>query len=417
MSNRFFPPVGQWSDDTGVPYASGNLYFYLTGTTTPTDTYSNSTLLTANANPVPLNARGEPTTDIFLDPATTYKCILKDSSGNSIRTWDPVVDPAANVTAAFQVYAGNPNGNVAGSAGAVGGAGASVIWDITNLILYICTTTGTSSTAVWTNHQAVMSGSIIKSSVITPTTLAANTDNWAPTGGSAASIWRIAASAAYNLTGISISQAAGQELILHNIGAENITLVNNATSTAANRFQSQADVVLKPEKSVLISYDATTQRWRIVDPGAPPASDTVAGVIELAIQSEMETGTDVSRAVVPGRQHFHPGHPKCWALVTVSGGTPTLYASSFNITSITDSGAGDLTITIATDFSSANWACLATVENLDATVDTDTDKLMVMVGASLQAAGTVRLLCGADSTSGAWVDPGAWHMVGFGDQA
>ncbi|HEY2811775.1 MAG TPA: hypothetical protein VGJ00_10365 [Rhabdochlamydiaceae bacterium] len=51
-------------------------------------------------------------------------------------------------------YPGNPNGNVAGTT-------YQFCWDTVDMVLYICTTTGTASTAVWT---AVSSGS----GVITP---------------------------------------------------------------------------------------------------------------------------------------------------------------------------------------------------------------------------------------------------------
>src|SRR3990167_9929940 len=91
------------------------------------------------------------------------------------------------------------------------------------------------------------------------------------------------------------------------------------------------------------------------------SSATVAGAV-VATQANMETGTAVDLAVTPGRQAFHPGHPKCWAMVTVSAGTPTLQ-TSFNISSITDTGVGQLTVTIATDFSSANWCCIHSAEN------------------------------------------------------
>lgn len=46
-------------------------------------------------------------------------------------------------------FAGNPNGNLAGSI-------YQLCWDTTDNILYVCTTTGTSSTAVWT--QAIAGG-------------------------------------------------------------------------------------------------------------------------------------------------------------------------------------------------------------------------------------------------------------------
>lgn len=50
-------------------------------------------------------------------------------------------------------YAGNPNGHVAGTAASVN-TPASVIFDYTNLVLYVCTTTGDAASALWTNVVA-----------------------------------------------------------------------------------------------------------------------------------------------------------------------------------------------------------------------------------------------------------------------
>ena len=47
------------------------------------------------------------------------------------------------------VYAGNPNGNLACTTGTVGGAPPNSVWDTAHLAKWICTTTGTSMTAVW----------------------------------------------------------------------------------------------------------------------------------------------------------------------------------------------------------------------------------------------------------------------------
>lgn len=263
MANRYTSPFEQQFDATTGDFLSGGLlYFYITGTSTLTNTYSEQTLdpLLANANPVVLNSAGRHG-PIFLDPAVTYKAVLKNSGGSTIATSDPVVDPAANVTAAFQVYAGNPNGFVAGSAGTVGGAGASVVWDITNGLLYVCTTSGVAAAAAWTQVGASLSGQVTLTGVITPTTLAANTDNWAPTGLSTASVIRMAADAAWNLTGI-VAQPTGTLLTLTNIGSFPITLMSNVTSTAANRFQLPADTVVDPGNAITLRYDGTSSRWR-----------------------------------------------------------------------------------------------------------------------------------------------------------
>lgn len=136
------------------------------------------------------------------------------------------------------------------------------------------------------------------------------------------------------------------------------------------------------------------------------ASDTLSGGIEIAIQSEQETGTDVVRAVTPGRQHFHPSAAKCWGFTT-GAGTPALNAQSYNMTSITDTGVGILTVTIATDFSSASWIALAQQTQSAATT-------CMMVNSRTKAAGTVILDC--DDNAGTAADPGVgYNWVFYGD--
>lgn len=137
------------------------------------------------------------------------------------------------------------------------------------------------------------------------------------------------------------------------------------------------------------------------------ASDTDTGVIEIAIQSEMETGTDTGRAVVPGRQHYHPSAAKWWAVVTYSAGTPTLQ-TSFNVTSIADTAVGQCTVTIATDFSTANWAPWSSgsvVSGYESFTFTS------------KAAGSVVLNCVTLQTgSQAFADPANFSGGGFGSQ-
>jgi len=72
---RFFTAGG-----TGTPVrplVGGKVYFYEAGTTTPKDTYTSSTGLVANTNPVILNARGE--ADIWLGGGA-YKMLVTDEN-------------------------------------------------------------------------------------------------------------------------------------------------------------------------------------------------------------------------------------------------------------------------------------------------------------------------------------------------
>lgn len=79
----------QYVDGNSEVYASAKLYFYLSGTTTPTDTYSDSALTTPNTNPVVASANGL-FGNIYLDPSKTYKAVLKTSADVTVFTVDPV---------------------------------------------------------------------------------------------------------------------------------------------------------------------------------------------------------------------------------------------------------------------------------------------------------------------------------------
>lgn len=96
--------------------------------------------------------------------------------------------------------------------------------------------------------------------VVTPTALAANTDNWASATGA---INRVSASAAYNLTGIAAPTQDGTLKFLWNVGTFPITLIHELTSTAANRFTCAggASIVLGPGELALLTYSTTTSRW------------------------------------------------------------------------------------------------------------------------------------------------------------
>lgn len=84
MANIMFPPKFHVDDATGAPLASGKVYFYEAGTSTPKDTYSDSGAVTPNANPLTLDSRGEAT----VYGVGSYKVVVKDSLDNTIYTVD-----------------------------------------------------------------------------------------------------------------------------------------------------------------------------------------------------------------------------------------------------------------------------------------------------------------------------------------
>jgi hypothetical protein len=77
----------QFFDANGVPLSGGKLYTYVAGTTTPQATYTSSSGLTPNANPIILNSEGRVsgTNEVWLDSAVSYKLILQTSA--SVQLW------------------------------------------------------------------------------------------------------------------------------------------------------------------------------------------------------------------------------------------------------------------------------------------------------------------------------------------
>lgn len=110
MARLFTMPQAVRINSAGEPYAGAKINFYLTGTTTPTDTYQDNGLGTAHANPVVADSAGQ-FAAIYLDPAITYKAVITDSSDNVLDTVDPVHSPigasAISVTDAGGYFAGS----------------------------------------------------------------------------------------------------------------------------------------------------------------------------------------------------------------------------------------------------------------------------------------------------------------------
>ena len=107
MSVNLSPLAGagaQFFTDSGTPLTGGLLYTYAAGTTTPATTYSDSGGLTANANPIVLNAAGRVAGEVWLVSGTSYKFVLKTATLTTIGTWDNI-DGVNDVAAGTAFYA------------------------------------------------------------------------------------------------------------------------------------------------------------------------------------------------------------------------------------------------------------------------------------------------------------------------
>lgn len=88
--------AAQFFDNDGNIVAGGKLYTYLAGTSTPATTYTTSTGLISNANPVALNSAGRPVSaggslvEIWLTAGVSYKFVLTDANDVQIWTYDNI---------------------------------------------------------------------------------------------------------------------------------------------------------------------------------------------------------------------------------------------------------------------------------------------------------------------------------------
>jgi len=86
------PIFNGWQGFTpfGIPLTLGLINTYQAGTNTPALTYTTSSGITPNSNPIALDAGGRPPQEIWLDNSIAYKFILTDAIGNVIGTYDNI---------------------------------------------------------------------------------------------------------------------------------------------------------------------------------------------------------------------------------------------------------------------------------------------------------------------------------------
>src|SRR6185437_12269310 len=102
--------------------------------------------------------------------------------------------------------------------------------------------------------------------VTSPAQITADQNDYVPATGDAVGTWRLTSDAARAITGIA-NGVIGRRLTIVNVGANTITLKNqSASSVAANRLitGTGADLAIAADQSVMLEYDGTTARWRVV---------------------------------------------------------------------------------------------------------------------------------------------------------
>lgn len=119
------------------------------------------------------------------------------------------------------------------------------------------------------------------------------------------------------------------------------------------------------DEAELVEY--ASGDWRCTSYVKASGLAVVASSPTVASQANMEAASDNTVMVTPLAVNWHPGVAKAWILFNGTG--TAAITSSYNITSITDNGTGDYTITIATDFSGSNYCATHMVEGRGAGED------------------------------------------------
>lgn len=146
-------------------------------------------------------------------------------------------------------------------------------------------------------------------------------------------------------------------LALGNAADRTVTLSGNLDVSANSAISGTAYVVSGTDVAIA---DGGTGASTAADAFAnlkQAASDTATGVVEIAVQSEMEAGSDTGRVVTPGRQHYHPSACKAWVLFDGTG-TPAITAD-YNFDSVSDDGTGLWTLTLTVTMSAATYCVVA----------------------------------------------------------
>jgi len=387
----------------GAPYALAKAYFYETGTTTPKTTYSNAGLTSANANPVVADANGR-FGDIYLI-AGRYKVVYATSADVAIDTLDPVdgtsqlisVASAPAATYPFLRYHNTTDGNVYRR------NAANSAWINEGPVDSIGNAATVSEVLTGTSTSVVVTPDALAGLWQRGTDIASASTLSLPAGGGGV----FTVTGTTGITGISSAQG-GRPVKLRFAGA--LTLTHNATSFvlpgSANITTVAGDMV---EFINDAAADVSGSNWRCSN------YETADGRILLgATQAQQEAGSSTTIPITPGVQQFHPSAAKCWAQVTVAAGTPTMNVN-WNMTSITDTNTGRILFTIATDFSTVNWAFNLGIQcTTSGSPANSTDPTVTHLETSGQAAGTAAARCIA--INGSAVDPERWSFSGFGDQ-
>lgn len=441
-----FPPGYRMTDSaTGAPLSGAVIEFYDAGTTNPKTVYADQELTTALGTSVTTDSLGAPTSDgttktaVYVDDAS-YKIRIETSAGVLIEEKDNLkgavvsgdAGDGGSVVATRTVetksldytvleadegkyFAGNCSGGdvvfTLPSAATVGNG-----WLIT-----INHAGSANQVIIETVSSQTLTSGVLSYAAAMTLSLSGEEVTLVSDGGN----WRV-----FGHIGPHIKQGQGIVTVADRLGAAPVGPADGAwylstgSATWGSTSVANHDLIQHTTGDAYIKITPPTDcGWKIYVQDedrfysfqgsawvSEEASATRPGTVELATQAEVLAATDAARVASLALLKHHPGVAKVRGTVVFSGGTPTLQAGSLNVTSITDTAEGRLTVTIADDFSSAQYQIQTDYES-----DSGTSQRFIGVSNGTQAAGSFEIFL--RTAPGSLVDPAKIYFTCFGDLA
>ncbi|KKK83087.1 hypothetical protein LCGC14_2796900, partial [marine sediment metagenome] len=185
---------------------------------------------------------------------------------------------------------------------------------------------------------------------LTPPQITSSQNDYNPANLASASVLRLDTDAARSIGGmVPPSPDDGRILIIHNIGANNLTLANEAPfSAAANRFALAGNITLAPDDAAILQYDTTANRWRVIGNSLGISKP----LLDSAVRTDTTTSTPVRGDLIvanssPAWDDLAIGAARRLLQVN-SGGTDPEWAENIDIPGTLDvTGAATLDSTVA----------------------------------------------------------------------
>ena len=112
--------------------------------------------------------------------------------------------------------------------------------------------------------QRIDAGRFGIGTIISPSQITSNQNNYNPTGFDGADIVRFSTNALRLITGF-VAPTHSRAKLLYNIGSESIVITaQDPSSSAVNRIDARRDIVVAPNTSIVVWYDSVSSRWRLV---------------------------------------------------------------------------------------------------------------------------------------------------------